>query len=122
MIGLTPLIDVVFILLIFFMLVVQFEVYQQMPLATTEATTLPVEQTSETVVITVRGEDSCHMGDITLPCEAIIALLETSAVERVYLAYEPGASLDEIIKVHDAVIMSGHDVSLALLSQEAGHE
>ena len=122
MIGLTPLIDVVFILLIFFMLVVQFKVYQQVPLATSQASRAPVQQSADTTLMTVIGNGQCRLQKEDIDCESAVSSLSEPLNGPVYLSYETETSLGDIIAVHEDIMAAGFEVSIALPSGEQSND
>lgn len=117
-VGLTPLIDVVFILLIFFMLVVQFTNYQQVPLSTVEATDKSMAQRSDTLVLKVMGDNTCSMEGMTGPCLDMIGALDEGRNEGIVISYLAIASLGEILTAQAQLTSRGYDVTLALKNVE----
>ena len=113
-ISLTPLIDVVFILLIFFMLVVQFKVLQQTPLATVQSTHAPVAHNDNALIVTLGADGRCGYRERADDCADVVAELETGAGDTVFLAFEPDVPLQMIVSLQDKMIQHGLTVSLAL--------
>lgn len=112
-IGLTPLIDVVFILLIFFMLVMQFQQFQQNPInlqKQTERGANVVESES----ITVLDNNTCEWQLAHQSCKDVLNHLLQRQPERVMVGYAPSATLQQVMHWHDKFITAGLTVSLAV--------
>lgn len=111
-IGLTPLIDVVFILLIFFMLVMQFQQFQQNPVNLKKSATHAVN--SDTVSkVTVQEDDQCLWQGQLLKCQALIEQFSLSD-NAVLLGYSNEITLQQLMQWHDKFILSGIATSLAV--------
>ena len=115
--GLTPLIDVVFILLIFFMLVVQFSEYQQVPMTVVTTTTAPVQDNQDNWIITVAGSDTCRLRQVEMSCDAALAALPETLANPVVLGFADTATLGEAIDLQTALIERGHEVSFGLAGE-----
>ena len=115
--GLTPLIDVVFILLIFFMLVVQFSEYQQVPMTVVTTTTAPVQDNQDHWIITIAGDGACRLRQIEMSCEATLSALPESLVNPVVLGIADTARLGDAIDLQTRLIERGHDVSFGLAGE-----
>ncbi|WP_417495857.1 ExbD/TolR family protein [Maricaulis sp.] len=112
--GLTPLIDVVFILLIFFMLVVQFSEYQQVPMTVVTTTTGPVQDNQDNWIITAAGGGACRLRQVEMSCDAALAALPERLANPVVLGIADTATLGEAIDLQTRLIERGHDVSFGL--------
>lgn len=115
-VGLTPLIDVVFILLIFFMLVVNFSSLQQTPLSNVMASEAPVSMDTNETLLIVLGGSQCELGGEARPCEGVSDALSSS--DLVYLGYAPDATLSAIVRVQERLLSGGFKVSLAVPETE----
>lgn len=116
-IGLTPLIDVVFILLIFFMLVVQFKLFQQTALSTVQATQAPIAASEAPIVLTLAGDGQCKINNAESDCDAAISSLPRDKGDRVFLAFEPDVVLRRIVEAQQALLLEGFEVTYALTDE-----
>ncbi|WP_417482786.1 ExbD/TolR family protein [Maricaulis sp.] len=116
--GLTPLIDVVFILLIFFMLVVQFSEYQQVPLTVVTTTSAPVADNQDNWIVTVNGGGNCRLRQAEMSCEAALAALPEILATPVVIGFADTATLGEAIDLQTRLIERGYEVSFGLASAE----
>ncbi len=113
-IGLTPLIDVVFILLVFFMLVTRFTTLQQAPLPIRSAGAAGAEQQLTRVHIT--SADEVEMSDRTLSLSALEGWLDEHDPRPLYITTADPVPLATTIDVTDRIRAAGYsDVKLALL-------
>lgn len=119
-VGLTPLIDVVFILLIFFMLVMQFQGFQQndIKLTTTSANGLKQEGVAR---VTVMSETTCEYMSREESCSDIFRQLHARHTTRLVLAYSDSAMLKDVMAHYDVLSEQFSDVTLAV-SLPAGAE
>jgi biopolymer transport protein ExbD len=109
-IGLTPLIDVVFILLVFFMLVTRFTTLQQAPLPIRSAGAAGAEQ--ELVHVHITSADEVEVGDQTLSLSGLDDWLDEHDPRPLYIT----TALATTIDVTDRIRAAGYsDVKLALL-------
>ncbi|SDM48421.1 ExbD/TolR family protein [Maricaulis salignorans] len=115
--GLTPLIDVVFILLIFFMLVVQFSEYQQVPMTVVTTTTAPVQDNQDNWIITLNGDGACRLRQTDLSCEAALSALPDSLANPVVLGMADTAKLGDAIDLQTRLIERGYEVSFGLAGE-----
>lgn len=113
-VGLTPLIDVVFILLIFFMLVVQFKRYQQVPLSVVETAELTPNYVADAWIVRVEGGGACLVREQTIACAEIGAVLPAELAKPVILNFADRARLGEIVAMQSALIALGHEVVLGI--------
>jgi biopolymer transport protein ExbD len=108
--NVTPLIDVVFILLVFFMLATNFAAYKLIRIETPRET--EVVQTSDGAIVIALAPDGAMTFD-TRPIDPAALNSEIRAVididpGRVFLVRpEPGVSLQEAIAVYDAARRAG---------------
>ncbi len=112
-IGLTPLIDIVFILLVFFMLVVQFQKLQQRELVTHESGAAVVESSDQLPVVmsllAATSDDTTSLCQLrvgqatrTADCETLVA--ELSSVPEVDRALASGNGL--VMAFHDEAVLT----------------
>ncbi len=113
-IGLTPLIDVVFILLVFFMLVVQFKTFQQTTLATVQSTNAPIAQTDDNLIITLKNSGDCELEGLLGDCETVLSNLGRTDGETVFIGFDAEVPLRRIVDFQERVLGSGLTSSLAL--------
>lgn len=109
-IGLTPLIDVVFQLLIFFMLASSFSQWRAISLAAEEATAAPQGGESG-IVARVRGDGRIEIDGRLVTPPTLVARFRESLAGRsdvgVLVAAESGVSLQELVSVFDAAHAAG---------------
>ncbi|MDH3639858.1 MAG: biopolymer transporter ExbD [Gammaproteobacteria bacterium] len=109
-IGLTPLIDVVFILLIFFMLASSFLDWRAIPL---EVPRTGFEPSSEVqgVLVRIKRGGEVDLNGIPVTGGALIQqlgrLLETSPNVRVLVQPQAGVPLQEVVRVLDGLSEAG---------------
>lgn len=118
-VGLTPLIDVVFILLIFFMLVVNFSPLQQMPLSNIVTNAQALTLKEQPHVVRVLGNGWCNANEVEATCADIAKALGNAGGQGVYLTYKEEALLAEIIVAQDLLQAQGARVTLAIPEEEA---
>lgn len=113
-ISLTPLIDVVFILLVFFMLATRFIDLGQQPLSV--AVTDPATDNEHWHQIEVRADDSVVFADTSLNLTGLRAALQQAPAQPVYVTSEEQATLDQVLAVTDLLRQNGFaDIHLELL-------
>jgi biopolymer transport protein ExbD len=113
-IGLTPLIDVVFILLVFFMLVTRFTTLQQAPLPIRSAGAAGAEQ--ELVRVHITSADEVEVDERTLSLSGLEDWLRERAPRPLYITTADPVPLETTIEVTDRIRAAGfRDVKLALL-------
>lgn len=113
-IGLTPLIDVVFILLVFFMLVTRFTTLQQAPLPIRSAGAAGAAE--ELVRVHITSADEVEVGDRTLSLSGLDDWLRGRAPRPLYITTADPVPLATTIDVTDRIRAAGYsDVQLALL-------
>ena len=114
-IGLTPLIDVVFILLIFFMLVMQFQQFQQNNINIKKSAPLSsINQQTEKV--RVDKNNQCEWKQQLFTCEQVIEqfLANNKKGQSVLLGYSDDVTLQQLMLWHDRFIERGLQTSLAV--------
>lgn len=111
LIALTPLIDVVFILLLFFMLASSLGRYQGIPLNTPSVSSAPAQSDENLVRIAIAGDGSLRLDGETFELEALIERLDTRRAEtsnlRVQLDPEDSVSLQRLLSIADALSAAG---------------
>ncbi len=114
-IGLTPLIDVVFILLVFFMLATRFIDLARQPLSV--AVTGELRPANEQVlIIHVLDESLIELNGERLTLEQASARLAKQTPQPVYVDSDGEASLQAVLRVTDLLQASGQtEVHLELL-------
>lgn len=109
-IGLTPLIDVVFQLLIFFMLASSFSQWRAISLAAEEATAA-ANDGEPGIVARVRGDGSIEIDGRPAATPNLVTRFRESLAGRsdvgVLVAAESGVSLQELVFVFDAAHAAG---------------
>lgn len=117
-ISLTPLIDVVFILLMFFMLTTQFSRYGVMNVTVTgsrdSSTSL---NTSDTVEITVFSDKQWRLNDDAQTLLNESGLSRFAGVETLIVTADDSAQLQDVVSLLDALNKSG--VTKAVWKQQA---
>ena len=110
LIRLTPLIDVVFILLVFFMLATSFRDWRSIDLAATAGTSVAVDEMKGAVLVEVR-RDGLRLSAVPVAFEALAERLEKRMAERpdlrVLIKPAPGVALQETVRVLDALSEAG---------------
>lgn len=115
-ITLTPLIDVVFILLVFFMLVMQFQQVQQMPVALSDDIHSSQSE-NEVYIIKLLGEGNCQVNAQVTICNDVIELLPEKINTTVHIAFSQNIQLGNIIAMQDKLNLAGID-SLISITQK----
>lgn len=119
-IGLTPLIDVVFILLIFFMLVMQFQQFQQDAIDLSERDERGLID-HNIAQITIINEENCLYKNKQAQCISIIDAVFRDGVSDISLSYQKEALLSDIMKWHDVFSERFQSVSLAVSLTSEGN-
>ena len=114
-IGLTPLIDVVFILLVFFMLATRFIDLARQPLSVA-VTGEPRAANEQVLFIRVLDESTIELNGERLTLEQARESLAKQAPQPVYVDSDGEASLQAVLRVTDLLQASGQtEVHLELL-------
>lgn len=114
-IGLTPLIDVVFILLVFFMLATHFIDLARQPLSVA-VTGEPRPADEQVLFIRVLDESLIELNGERLTLEQVAENLVSQAPQPVYVDSDGDASLQAVLRVTDLLQASGQtEVHLELL-------
>lgn len=121
-ISLTPLIDVVFILLLFFMLATRFEVWQVDNVSTTALAAVgSAVDTSEAIVIIISADSSLSLDGTILTIaqleKELLRMKETASDSLITLHADTGASVQQLYDVIGLVKTSGLS-RLQLTSEE----
>lgn len=110
LIRLTPLIDVVFILLVFFMLATSFRDWRSVDLAAPAETSLAGDAMKGAVLVEVR-QDGLRLSAVPVSLEDLAERLEKRLAERpelrVLIKPAPGVVLQETVRVLDALSEAG---------------
>ncbi|MEP3247064.1 MAG: biopolymer transporter ExbD [Sneathiella sp.] len=115
-IGLTPLIDVVFILLIFFMLVTNFDGLRLIDLSVTSGKSSAVITPKKTATLHVLTNGECLFKQITRPCskvrtdiEEALSISFSNTEQPINLYLKPGerTKLQDMLDAIDALSTSG---------------
>ena len=114
-IGLTPLIDVVFILLVFFMLATRFIDLTRQPLSVAVAGEQRLAE-DEVLLIRVLGGDTVELNGDTMTLHQARQHLQNGPAQPVYVDSSGQASLQAVLRVTDMLQQVGlSDVHLELL-------
>ncbi len=115
-IGLTPLIDVVFILLIFFMLVTNFDGLRLIDLSVTSGKGKISAVKQKSFSIEVVGNGQCRFAKNAVPCRDVrktiesaenISLIQTDKPVTLYLKPTEETSLQDLLSAIDDLSASG---------------
>ena len=100
--DIAPLVDVVFLLLIFFMLTSNFVFQPGIKVSLPKAVTSEVMQ-SQNLVITVTGQDLLFLNEEPISFEALVAKLKEAASENkaLLLKADTRASLGRVVEIWD---------------------
>ena len=113
-ISLTPLIDVVFILLVFFMLATRFGQFNDLPVNVQPADSTD-SQRDQWLVVEVKGNGSLILNGVRFTPEAIADRLEKQH-RKVWVTVSPEATLQQALRAVDDIKAAGaQDVQLELL-------
>ena len=109
--NLTPLIDIVFLLLVFFMLTAHFVRDEGLPIELPEAASAVSLENNKPIEIAISSDGKItHAGEQLNPEQletALAALLATKLEKRVVIRGDVGASLGDSVKVLDAARQAG---------------
>lgn len=113
-IGLTPLIDVVFILLIFFMLATRFSVLQESPLQLNSTGAAGAQE--RVITLKILGPDRIEAGGRMLAFDGLSAWLAEQSGRRLVVVPADDVALQTTVDVMARIEASGHDkLDVALL-------
>lgn len=113
-ISLTPLIDVVFILLVFFMLATRFGQFNDLPVNVQPADTKsdPLE---DWLVVEVKPDGALMLNGVRFTPDAIVDRLEKQS-QKVWVSVSPEITLQQALRAVDDIKAAGaRDVQLELL-------
>lgn len=113
-ISLTPLIDVVFILLVFFMLATRFGQFNDLPVNVQPADTNsdPLE---DWLVVEVKPDGALMLNGVRFTPDAIVDRLEKQS-QKVWVSVSPEITLQQALRAVDDIKAAGaRDVQLELL-------
>jgi len=122
--NLTPLIDIIFLLLVFFMLTAHFVKDQGLPIELPEAVSAVSLDEKEPLEIAISSS-----GEITIAGESVLSaalvekvflLLSTRDEKRIVIRGDAGVSLGDSVKVIDAVRQAGASGVDIVTEQPAG--
>ena len=109
--NLTPLIDIVFLLLVFFMLTAHFVRDEGLPIELPEAESAVSLENNKPIEIAISADGRItHAGELLNPeqlQEKLATLLATKLEKRVVIRGDIGASLGDSVKVLDAARQAG---------------
>lgn len=101
-ISLTPLIDVVFILLVFFMLASSFEKHRSIEMIPPKETKgKSSKQKADQVILLVAGKDRFEVAGKTYDLKAIHSLLDDKRDQKILIRTGSEASLQDMVKLLD---------------------
>lgn len=122
-ISLTPLIDVVFILLVFFMLASSFEKHRSVELIPPKETSGKRSKTDgEQVIVTLMGQDQFKVGEKTYDLDALHGLLDEHRKDKILIKTGADARLQDMVRVLDlSASLSLPNISLLPFDDKA-HE
>ncbi|MBA3979515.1 MAG: biopolymer transporter ExbD [Alcanivorax sp.] len=106
-IGLTPLIDVVFILLVFFMLATRFGAWQDLPVRVSSPTTTPVVADDSVRQVQVREDGQVDLDGDTVSLDALARALSADPQRPTRVTGADGASVQSIMRVVDILQDAG---------------
>ncbi|MCK0153280.1 biopolymer transporter ExbD [Alcanivorax sp. S6407] len=113
-ISLTPLIDVVFILLVFFMLATRFGQFNDLPVNVQPADS-STEQQDQWLVVEVKADGALMLNGVSFTPAAIADRLERKS-QKVWVTVSPDATLQQALRAVDDIKAAGaRDVQLELL-------
>ncbi|ASK33082.1 biopolymer transporter ExbD (plasmid) [Alcanivorax sp. N3-2A] len=114
-ISLTPLIDVVFILLVFFMLATRFGEWKDLPVNVLSSEASEQSNDKQWLTLTVTADGQVEMEGRTLPIDELTAALEGHS-ESVLISGDPAAPVQAALATLDAARAAGlEDVQLELM-------
>ena len=110
-IDLTPMLDVVFIMLIFFIVVASFLKEAGIEVNRPDSNQNPPESDATSIVVTITGDDQIWMENRRIDIRAVRAnvarLLASDPEQSFTIKTEPGASAGTLIEVGDAAREAG---------------
>ncbi|WP_319773127.1 biopolymer transporter ExbD [Breoghania sp.] len=110
-IGLTSLIDVIFLLLLFFMLASTFSNYQALPLAGGgQATAALREEAARPALLRIHGNGQMDLNGQSVSAETLagkLAELQENETTRVAIWSGEDASVQDVVGAMDAVVAAG---------------
>lgn len=113
-ISLTPLIDVVFILLVFFMLATRFGQFYDLPVNVQPAESMN-KPDDKWLVIEVEADGDLNLNGVSFTPDAVVDRLDTDKT-KVWVTVNADASLQQALAAVDAIKAAGvKDVQLELL-------
>lgn len=113
-ISLTPLIDVVFILLVFFMLATRFGQFYDLPVNVQPAESMN-KPDDKWLVIEVEADGDLNLNGVSFTPDAVVDRLDTDKT-KVWVTVNADASLQQALAAVDAIKGAGvKDVQLELL-------
>ncbi|WP_290539213.1 MULTISPECIES: biopolymer transporter ExbD [Alcanivorax] len=113
-ISLTPLIDVVFILLVFFMLATRFGQFYDLPVNVQPADSIN-KPDDKWLVVEVEADGDLNLNGVSFTPDAVADRLDT-AKTKVWVTVHADASLQQALAAVDAIKAAGvKDVQLELL-------
>ncbi|NVK18448.1 MAG: biopolymer transporter ExbD [Methylocystaceae bacterium] len=101
-ISLTPLIDVVFILLVFFMLASSFEKHRSVELVPPkESKGKSTQPKTDQIILLLVGNDRFEVNDQTYDLDAIHTFLDERRDQKILIKTGPDASLQDLVSLLD---------------------
>ena len=119
--GLTPLIDVIFLLLLFFMLSSTFLRFADVEVAAARASSTPGAAPSVTTLVKLRGDGTLALAGRTLTLAALpeaLDALKAANTSRLILTAERGASVQALVDV--LAVLERGPVPIVLAGPPAG--
>lgn len=108
-VALTPLIDVVFILLVFFMLSTRFGLWQDLPVHVTSPTSTPVQAEDDQRLIRIQSDGHVQLDGETLSLEQLAQALQASPERTTRVSGADDAPIQAILRVVDILNEAGVD-------------
>ncbi|WP_169577734.1 ExbD/TolR family protein [Sinimarinibacterium sp. CAU 1509] len=112
MLGLTSLVDVVFILLFFFMLAARESAPQALSLTVSDATETSAAASTSQGLLRVLGSGRIELDGRVLELSALMPVLRAGARDQVKVAVAPAAQLQDLIDVLEPLRAAGIGVHL----------
>ncbi|MCB1752392.1 MAG: biopolymer transporter ExbD [Gammaproteobacteria bacterium] len=110
--SMTPLIDVVFILLLFFMLVSNFQQWRAMPLQLSGQNNGPTER-EQSFSVVIRQDGGLELNNIPIALETLTATLKRQIADgidpNVLIAASESTGLQTLVHVIDSISAAGID-------------
>lgn len=114
-ISLTPLIDVVFILLVFFMLATRFGQFYDLPVNVQPADSSELPDKKDWLLVRVNAQGRLSLNGVTFTADALADRADTDK-EKVWVTVSPDATLQQALAAVDAIKKAGvNNVQLELL-------